>query len=174
MIPVGEWLEGIQHGVADMNDDDSDWMSLHEAADYVEATVQCYRQKAIDLLREAADNLKLKSRTINSTPTWALSIVDGQEAYHSDAGARIEVYRKDVLRLWPESTSMPLKIRTSPISDGIRLALNALWPNGIPAGLRAKERDNQIREWLKSNKISIATDISRAVQRVLKKARLAL
>jgi hypothetical protein len=163
-------------GVADMNDDDSDWMSLDEAATYVEATTKCYREKAIDLLRQAASGLKLKSRTVNSSPRWVVSVIDGKEVFHSDEGKRIEVSRKGVLDLWPEqqkdaTQSTPLKTGSSAISDGIRLAIGTLWLDGIPAGVRAKERDNQIREWLEDNKKSIPTNLSRAVQRVLKRAR---
>jgi hypothetical protein len=163
-------------GVAHMNDDDSDWMSLYEAANYVEATMKCYRGKAIDLLHQAARGLKLKSRTVNSSPRWVVSIIGGREVWHSDGGERIEVSRKGVLDLWPEqqkdaTPSTSLKPGSSAISDGIRLAIGTLWPDGIPAGVRAKERDNQIREWLEDNKKSIPTDLSRAVQRVIQRAR---
>jgi len=156
------------HGVTDMNDEDSDWISLDEAAAHVEATKKCYREKAIDLLRQAADGLKLKSRTVNSSPRWVH--IAGEKAFHSDGGQRIELYRKDVLALC-ESKSTPPKIRSGAISDGIRLALNALWPDANPAGVRAKERDNKIRAWLEQNDKSIPTDISRACQRVLKARR---
>ena len=159
------------HGVADMNDEDSDWISLDEAASYVEVTKGCYREKAIDLLRQAADGLKLKSRTItNSPPRWNVSVVAGNERFHSDGRQRIELYRKDVLALC-ESKSTPPKIGSGAISDGIHLAIKDLWPNGIPKGVRAKERDNEILEWLKQNDKSIPTNISRAVQRALKAAR---
>jgi hypothetical protein len=161
-----------------MNDDASDWMSVDEAATYVEATVGCYREKAIDLLRQAADGLKVKSRTVNSSPRWIVdSDIAGNEIFYSDHGKRIELYRDDVLKLWPKhhrkdaTQSTPLKTRSSAISDGIRLAMNNLWPGGIPEGVRAKERDNQIREWLKDNRKSIPENVPRAVQRVLKKLR---
>jgi hypothetical protein len=153
-----------------MIDEDSDWISLDAAVAYVEATQQCYREKAVDLLRQAANNLKLKSRTVNSSPKWIVSDIAGVETFHSDGGQRIELYHEDVLALC-ESKSTPPKIRSGAISDGIRLAINARWPDGIPAGVRAKERDNQILEWLKRNDKSIPADISRAVQRVLKAAR---
>jgi hypothetical protein len=44
-----------------MIDEDSDWISLDAAVAYVEATQQCYREKAVDLLRQAANNLKLRA-----------------------------------------------------------------------------------------------------------------
>jgi hypothetical protein len=149
---------------------DEDWISLDEAAAYVEVTKKCYREKAIDLLRQAADDLKLKSRTVSSSPRWVVSHIAGQKAYHLGDGQRIELCRKDVLALC-ESKSTPPKMRSAAISDGIHLAINDLWPDGIPAGVRAKERDNQILEWLKGNDKSTPTNISRAVQRVLKAAR---
>lgn len=157
------------HGVADMNDEDSDWISLDEAASYVEAAKGCYQQKAIDLLRQAADGLKLKTRTSPSR-RWIVSVVAGETRYHADDGKRIEFYRKDVLAFC-ESKSTPPKIRSGAISDGIRLAIKDLWPDGIPDGVRAKDRDNQILDWLKHNNKSIPTNISRAVQRALKAAR---
>jgi hypothetical protein len=73
----------------------------------------------------------------------------------------LEVCRKDVLELWPERQNdatrpAPAKIgsnaaqrRGKPISDGVRSAINERWPGGIPADLLAKERDEQIIEWLK-------------------------
>lgn len=165
-----------------MIDKDSDWISVDAAVAYVEATQQCYREKAIDLVRQAAENLKLRSRTVPSSG-WAVSNIAGVDVYHSDGGKRVEVWRKDVLELWPEHQKdamlpAPPKIgpnsaqkRDKPISDGIRLAINDLWPGGITAGLRAKERDNKILEWLKRNGKSIPANISRAIQRVLKAER---
>jgi hypothetical protein len=49
--------------------------------------------------------------------------------------------------------------------DGIRLAINALWPEGIPKGLTAKDRDRQINEWLKAKGLSISD--RRTIQRAL-------
>ena len=56
--------------VAVMVDEESDWISLEDAVTYVEETQQCYREKADELVRQAVDNLKLKSRTVNSSPRW--------------------------------------------------------------------------------------------------------
>ena len=171
-----------------MIDEDLDWISLDDAVTYVAARLHCYREKALDLVHQAADDLKLKSRTTtNSSPTWIVSVVAGEERIHSDGGTRIEVCREDLLKLWPEhqkdatrslrpeSRTNATQRRERPISNGVRLAIDALWPNGIPQdSLRAKERDNKILEWLKSNNKSISTNISKAVQRVLKAERDAL
>ena len=120
-----------------MNDEDSDWNPLDEATTYVEVTKKCYREKAIDLLREAADGLKLKSRPVNPSPRWIECHIAGEKVFYSDGGQRIELHRKDVLALC-ESKSTPPKIRSGAISDWIHLAINDLWPDGIPAGVRAK------------------------------------
>jgi hypothetical protein len=84
------------------NDHDSDWISPYEAATYVAATMKCHRDKAIDLLRQAAVNLKLKSRTVTSSPKWVVSEFGGKEVFYSDWGKRIEVSRKGVLELCAE------------------------------------------------------------------------
>jgi hypothetical protein len=55
----------------------------------------------------------------------------------------------------PEIGSNATQKRSKPISDAIRLAINDLWLGEIPAGLRAKEHDNQILDWLKHNGKSI-------------------
>lgn len=52
---------------------------------------------------------------------------------------------------------------------GIAEAIDQLWPNGIPNGLSAKDRDNKIIAQLKTNQSSVPKDIARAVQRVLAK-----
>jgi hypothetical protein len=164
-----------------MIDEDSDWISFDAAVAHVEATQQCYREKAIDLVRQAADNLKLKSRTVESSPKWIMSYKAGKQIFHSDYGQRIEVCRQNVLELWPErqkdaTRPAPAKIgsnaaqrRGQPISDGIRLAIKDLWPGGIPTDLMAKERDEQIIQRLKYHKKkNISKNISRTIQRVLK------
>ena len=166
-----------------MIDKDSDWISRDAAVAHVEATQQCYREKAVDLVRQAVDNLKLRSRTVNSPPGWLVSNIAGVERFHSDFGKRVEVCRKDLLELWPERQNdatrpPPAKIgsnaaqrRGKPISDDVRSAINELWPGGIPVGLMAKERDAQIIEWLKVKNKKISKNISRTIQRVLKAER---
>jgi hypothetical protein len=55
-----------------------------------------------------------------------------------------------------------------PKTLGITHAINQLWPNKIPKGLSAKERNNKIIEWLKNEGCSVPKSPERAIQRVLK------
>jgi hypothetical protein len=59
--------------VADMIDEESDWLSVDAAVALVETTLQCYREKAVDLVQQAVNNLKVKSKTVNSSPRWLVS-----------------------------------------------------------------------------------------------------
>ena len=96
-----------------MNDEDSDWISFDEAASYVEVAKGCYREKAIDLLRQAADGPKLKSRTItNSSPRWIKSVVAGNERFYSDGGQRN--------RTLPQGRTCALRIQINATEDRIR------------------------------------------------------
>jgi hypothetical protein len=54
------------------------------------------------------------------------------------------------------------------VARGTYAAINALWPDGIPQGLKAKERDNQVAKWLKAHGHSVPKALARAVQRVLR------
>jgi hypothetical protein len=54
-------------------------------------------------------------------------------------------------------------------SIGIEEAIYQLWPNGIPKGLSAKERDNKIYSKMKENGSSLPRDLARAIQRVLER-----
>ena len=163
--------------VAVMVDEESDWISLEDAVTYVEETQQCYREKADELVRQAVDNLKLKSRTVNSSPRWIE--VAGAEVYYSDRGIRIEVWRKGLLELFPKRQndapqSAPHETgsaqrRFQPISDAVDSAIKELWPEGIPNLLRAKDRNNKIREWLRSRGIiRNSEDVTRTIQKVLR------
>jgi hypothetical protein len=166
-----------------MIDEESDWISFEDAVTHVEATQQCYRGKAVELVRQAATDLKLGSRTVASSPRWIESVIAGAKVYHSDFGQRVEVFRQDVLTLWPErqkgaTRSAPAKIgstaalrRNQPISAGVRMAIDQIWPDGIPSDLLAKERDEQIIEWLEEKNKKTSKNISRTIQRVLKKER---
>jgi hypothetical protein len=53
-------------------------------------------------------------------------------------------------------------------SRAILEAINQCWPQGIPTGLSAKDRDNAILGQLRENKSSIPENLPRAVQRALK------
>ena len=158
--------------VDDMIDEDPDWISVYDAIAYVEATQQCHRGIAVDLVRQAVNNLKLKSRTANS-PSWIEWHVSGEQRFVLDR--IIEVSRKGLLELFPErqdaTRSTPPEIGSAqrqlqPISDGIASAIKELWPEGIPKLLRAKDRNDKIHESLISRGIiSKSEDVSRTIQK---------
>jgi hypothetical protein len=112
-----------------------------------------------------------------------VSDIAGVEVIHSDRRPRVEVCRQDLLELWPQSQkhatrstlanigSNVAQRRGQLISDAILMAINELWPGGIPADLMAKERDVQIIEWLKNKGKKTTENTSRTIQRVLKKER---
>ena len=81
-----------------MIDDCSDWMSFDDALAHVEATQNCYQELAIRLLQEAADSLKIRSRTVQGSPRW----VETGDKYYSDNGIDLQFRREDVLKHWPE------------------------------------------------------------------------
>jgi hypothetical protein len=151
-------------------DDCSDWMSFHDALAHVETTQKCYQELAIKLLLQATDNLKIRSRTFQGSPRWVVS----GDKYYSDDGRDLQFCREDVLRLWPEqqnevTASTRSRIKSGAISVGVSLALHALWPSGVPAGLRAKDRDKAVHKWLKDHNKSIPSNLPKAVQRALKR-----
>jgi hypothetical protein len=127
----------------------------------------CHREKAVGLLHQAKDDLKLKSRTVTSSPRWVVSNIGEQEIFHSDWGQRIELSRKGVLEFCAKQKMVAAStlsgIGSGAISDAIRLAIDDLWPDEIPKGLRAKDRNTKIFEWLKDHKKSIPTALPRAV-----------
>ena len=154
-----------------MIDDCSDWMSFHDALAHVEATQKCYEELASRLLKQAADSRKVKSRTFQGPPAW--DILPGGIFIPND-GRDIQFWREDVLRLWPKqqketTASTRSRIKSGAVSTGVGLALEALWPSGVPEGLRGKERNKLVHEWLKDNNKSIPRDIAKAVQRALKR-----
>lgn len=55
---------------------------------------------------------------------------------------------------------------------GIEQALDHLWPDKIPEGLSAKERNNIVCGWLVAKQFSVPNDIAKAVQRALKARQL--
>lgn len=50
---------------------------------------------------------------------------------------------------------------------GIAEAINQLWPNGIPIGLSAKDRNNAVIKWLNDKGYSVPINPERAIQRAL-------
>jgi hypothetical protein len=79
-------------------DDCSEWMSFHDALAHVEATQKCYQELAIRLLQQAADSLKIRSRTVQGSPRW----VESGGNYYLDKGIDLQFCREDVLKHWPE------------------------------------------------------------------------
>jgi hypothetical protein len=153
-----------------MIDDCSDWMSFHDALAHVEATQKCYQELAIRLLQQAADSLKIRSRTVQGPPRW----VESGDNYYSDKGIDLQFCREDVLKHWPEQQKeapVPGRSRRGANSVAIDSALADLWPRGVPEGLRAKERNEQIVQRLKDRNESIPGDLPKAVQRALKRAK---
>jgi hypothetical protein len=69
------------------------------------------------------------------------------------------------------TVNSPAPIATGAKERGVIEAIAAIWPGGVPAGLAGKERDNAIVDWLQANGHSVPTDVSRAVQRALRKIR---
>jgi hypothetical protein len=156
-----------------MIDDCSDWMSFNDAIAHVEATQKCYEEHAIKLLQRETDSLKIRSRTVQGAPRWAVS----GDKYNLDDGRDLQFCREDILRLWPEQQKEAAargrsRIGSGAISVGVRLALEALWPNGLPEGLRKKDRNEQIVQWLKQHNKSVPRDVAKAVQRALQRPRM--
>jgi hypothetical protein len=151
-------------------DDCSDWMSFDAALAHVEATQNCYEERAIRLLQEAADSLKISSRTVQGSPGWVVS----GDKYYKDDGRDIQFCREDVLKLWPEQqkkAAAPRRSRSGAKTVAVELALDALYPGGVPEGVTAKERNDLVRQWLTDHRKSIPSDIAKAVQRALKRAK---
>jgi hypothetical protein len=154
------------------------WMPLHDVIAFVETAQHCHRERAEQLVSAALDAGHVSSRTVEKgEPLWHTAIRGGSEIVYSDHGRRIEVLREDVLRLWQKAKELPaapkaVPERARPVEEGVLEAIRALWPNGILRGLKAKQRDNAIHKWLKTNGKSVGIDpspsLSRAVQRVLK------
>lgn len=161
--------------VADMIDEESDWLSVDAAVALVETTLQCYRGKAVDLVRQAVNNLKVKSKTVNSSPRWLVSDMAGMEVIHSDGGERVEVCRKDVVKFCLElqhaaTPSSPRKSKSA-LSNNVTSAIADLWPDKkITVG--AKVRNDKLHEWLISRGIiGKSRDVTRTIQRVLREQR---
>jgi hypothetical protein len=159
----------------DVIDEESDWLSVDAAVALVEATLQCYRERAVDLVRQAVNNLKVKSKTVNSSLGWLVSDMAGMEVIHSDGGKKVEVCRKDVIEFCLElqhaaKRSSPRK-SNSALSNNVIAAIANLWPDKkITVG--TKVRNAKIHEWLISRGIiGKSRDVTRTIQRVLREQR---
>ena len=81
-----------------MIDNVSKWMSFHDTLKYVEATQKCFEDIAIRLLQQAARDLKIGTRDVQSSPQWVVS----GDRYYEDDGRDLQFCREDVLKLWPQ------------------------------------------------------------------------
>ena len=94
---------------------------------------------------------------------------------------RVELLSADVLKVLCTADKIPDKQAGEvcrpqsggALSRGIEEAIDQLWPDGIPKGLRAKDRNELIRKQVILNGGSVLSPdgFARAVQRVLKKRR---
>jgi hypothetical protein len=153
-----------------MIDDCSDWMSFNDTVAHIEATQKCYEELAIRSLKEAADSLKIRSRTVQVSPRW----VEAGNIYYSDNGKDLQFRREDVLKLWPEQqkeAAAPRRSSRGAQAVAVDLAFAACYPGGVPEGLSATDRNREILKWIVANNKSIPTDIAKAVQRGLKRAK---
>jgi hypothetical protein len=80
------------------------------------------------------------------------------------------VVASDVAEDQVKQASVAPKSKSGPGAKtlGISEAISQLWPNEIPQGLSAKERNNAITERLRQNGSSIPNSPARAIQRVLR------
>jgi hypothetical protein len=156
---------------ADVIDDCSEWMSFHNALAHVEATQKCYEALAIRLLQQATDGQKIGSRTIQSSPKW----VQSGAYFYSDDGPDLQFCREDVIKLWPEQQKQAAASRSrtgsGAVSVGVSLALDALYPDGVPKDLKKKELYYQVEQWLKQHGKIVPKDAAKAVQRALRRSR---
>jgi len=60
-----------------------------------------------------------------------------------------------------------MKSRGGAKTRGVEQALDHFWPDNIPEGLSAKERNNTVREWLVAKRLSVPNDMAKAIQRAL-------
>ena len=105
------------------------------------------------------------------------SAQDGEPGYHRVI-TEVLLPREQVVHQWPSSGRAPLPNDRSTDLDsksgpgaktrGIAQAIGQLWPNGIPKGLSAKDRNRAVIDWLGANGSSVPLSPERAIQRVLK------
>ena len=126
------------------------------------------------------------SRPIKPWPLAGQSLGEPMTVYLARVGHHlertietIEVRSSDVSRIFGLVTqAAPKRSQDAPRRQsgsgaktvGIKAAIADLWPDGIPKGPSAKERNNQIVEWLRSHNLSVPKGLERAIQRALRKA----
>ena len=87
---------------------------------------------------------------------------------------RVELHSADLVKVLrtgdkiPDEQASDIPESGGALALGTEEAIKQLWPNGIPKGLRAKDRNKMIVDRLKHNGASIPQDVPRAVQRALK------
>jgi hypothetical protein len=97
----------------------------------------------------------------------------GEPGYHRII-TDVLLPREQVMRQWPSGGGAPLpndldsKSGPGAKTRGIARAIGQLWPNDIPDGLTAKDRNKAILGWLRENNCSVPSQPERAIQRVLK------
>lgn len=151
-----------------MTDDNSEWMSFHDAVAYVEEAQKCYEELAIRLLKQSVDRQEVASRTVDASG-W---IVSG-DVYYPNNGKDLEFWREDVHRRFAKvlsdatrSSSSSARNETA-VRKGICTAILELGTN--LRNVSAKERNQQIHGWLRSKKIIGEHHcVTRSIQRVLK------
>jgi hypothetical protein len=100
------------------------------------------------------------SALLSDEPKQPLSTSDAANAL---AGERSEQTDK------PARAAAEAESRPGAKSRGIAEAIENLWPNGLPNGLSAKDRNNAIIKWLRDAGYSVPTNPERAIQRVLQR-----
>jgi hypothetical protein len=106
---------------------------------------------------------------------------DGEPGYHR-VMTDVLLSREQVVRQWPSaggaapmpndhSSDLDSKSWPGAKTRGIAEAIDELWPNGIPEGLTAKDRNKAILDWLHDKGYSVPRNPERAIQRVLKARR---
>jgi hypothetical protein len=102
---------------------------------------------------------------------WDVAAIPPEVLADDGGGARWQVHSICLLKAY-----VPVAVEFKPItgeikgakSQGIAEAIGRLWPDGLPTGLAAKERNQAIIKELGKLGYSIPKDAAKAIQRVLK------
>jgi hypothetical protein len=178
------------------------WMSGKEALLHIVQAEGCTFPEAIEQLKAAIGDRKVDAARASPPHQLIGAIKEITPSGEAKGSMRLggfglsfphpgplpfRVKRENVLRIWPNPADAPIPTvtkpetegphetaRPRPIHDGIKKAIDAIWPDGVPAGLKSKERDLQIRAWLVSYRHSVPASnqsLARAVQRELRDRR---